>query len=161
MSAARNAGIHHQLLELPFITRAGYLNAMPMMITNSMIDSAPVTQSTGTPNQFTLAGDAWYRSGRRLGSAIAAAPTMITASAPASTIMPSTSWNECEYTLQTTTSAMITFAVRIAVTGECVRSFTLASPSGISRSNDQAKNERIGMYVFAIIDGRLQNRNVP
>jgi hypothetical protein len=38
---------------------------------------------------------------------------------------------------------------------------TSASFSGISRSKDQAKNDRIGMNVLAIIDGRLQNRKQP
>ena len=31
----------------------------------------------------------------------------------------------------------------------------------MSRSNDQAKNDLIGMNVFAIIDGSDQNRNDP
>ena len=31
----------------------------------------------------------------------------------------------------------------------------------MSRSNDQAKNDRIGMNVLAIIDGNDQNRNDP
>src|SRR3981081_3306301 len=92
---------------------------------------------------------------------MAASPTMTTASAPASTMRPSTSWNELEYTLQTTIAAMIRLAVTIAVTGECVRSLMLASFSGMSLSNDQAKNDRIGMKVLAIIDGRLQKRNDP
>jgi uncharacterized protein len=47
---------------------------------------------------------------------------------------------------------MITLTTTMAVIGECVRSLTSASFSGISRSKDQAKNDRIGMNVFAIID---------
>src|SRR5487761_2454858 len=86
---------------------------------------------------------------------------MITASAPASTISPSTSWNWFPNTLQTTSPAMITLVTRIALTGEWVRSLTLARPSGMRRSNDHAKNDRIGMNVFAIIEGSDQNRNDP
>ena len=56
---------------------------------------------------------------------------------------------------------MITLVTMIALTGEWVRSFTFARLSGMSRSNDQAKNDRIGMKVFAIIDGSDQNRNEP
>ncbi len=56
---------------------------------------------------------------------------------------------------------MITFTTAIAVTGECVRSLTSASFSGISRSNDQANNDRIGMNVLAIIEGSAQNRKQP
>src|SRR5579863_2230135 len=123
--------------------------------TNSAMDS------TGMPRNFTLAGEDRYRSGRRSGSAMAATPTMTTARQPASTISPSTSWNTLEYTLQMVSAAMITLTTRMAVSGECVRSLTLASFSGISRSKDQAKNDRIGMNVFAIIDGRLQNRKHP
>ena len=80
---------------------------------------------------------------------------------PASTISPSTSWNTLEVTLQITSAAMITFTTTIAMTGECVRSFTSASFSGMSRSNDQAKNDRIGMNVLAIMDGSDQNRKQP
>ena len=50
---------------------------------------------------------------------------------------------------------------RIAGTGEWVRSLTSASFSGRSRSNDQAKTDRIGMNVLPTIAGRLQNRNEP
>ena len=56
---------------------------------------------------------------------------------------------------------MMTFTTTIAVTGECVRSLTSASFSGISRSNDQAKNDRIGMNVLAIMEGSDQNRKQP
>ena len=56
---------------------------------------------------------------------------------------------------------MITLVTMIALTGECVRSFTFARLSGISRSNDHAKNDLIGMKVFAIMDGSDQNRNDP
>src|SRR5580700_5586232 len=86
---------------------------------------------------------------------------MITARAPASTINPRTSWNWFPYTLQITSAAMITLVTMIALTGEWVRSLTFARLSGINRSNDQAKNERIGMKVLAIIDGSAQNRNEP
>ena len=58
-------------------------------------------------------------------------------------------------------AAMITLATRMALIGEWVRSLTVASPSGISRSKDQAKNDRMGMKVLAIIDGRLQKRKQP
>src|ERR1035441_8289243 len=92
---------------------------------------------------------------------MAARPTMITASAPASTINPRTSWNWLPYTLQITSAAMITLVTMIALTGEWVRSFTFARLSGMSRSNDQAKNDLIGMNVFAIIDGNDQNRKEP
>ena len=47
------------------------------------------------------------------------------------------------------------------MTGECVRSLTSASFSGISRSNDQANSDRIGMNVLAIMDGSAQNRKQP
>ena len=50
---------------------------------------------------------------------------------------------------------------RIAGTGEWVRSLTSANFSGSSRSNDQAKTDRIGMNVLPTIAGRLQNRNEP
>src|SRR6476620_6160869 len=80
---------------------------------------------------------------------------------PASTIRPSTSWNTLEVTLQITSATMITFTVRIAMTGEWVRSFTSASFSGMSRSNDQANSDRIGMNVLAIMDGSDQNRKQP
>ena len=56
---------------------------------------------------------------------------------------------------------MITLVTMIAFTGEWVRSLTFARLSGISRSNDQAKNDLIGMNVLAIIDGSDQNRNEP
>jgi len=41
------------------------------------------------------------------------------------------------------------------MTGECVRSFTreLSPFPAWSRSNDQAKKDRIGMNVLAIMDG--------
>src|ERR1700681_4013496 len=96
-----------------------------------------------------------------MGSAIAASPTMITARAPASTINPRTSWNWFPNTLQITSAAMITLVTMIALTGEWVRSLTLARLSGMSRSNDHAKKDLIGMNVFAIIDGNDQNRNEP
>src|ERR1700686_2843993 len=86
---------------------------------------------------------------------------MITASAPASTINPSTSWNWFPSTDQTTRAAMITLVTMIAMTGECVRSLMFARLSGIRRSNDQAKKDLIGMNVFAIIEGSDQNRNEP
>src|ERR1700760_2804575 len=86
---------------------------------------------------------------------------MTTPRQPASTIRPRTSWNTLEGTLQTTSAAIITFTVTIATTGECVRSFTSASFSGMSRSNDQAKSDRIGMNVLAIMDGSDQNRKQP
>src|ERR1700694_1633242 len=92
---------------------------------------------------------------------MAASATMTTARTPASTISPRRIWNWLEYTLHTTSAAMITLATTIAGIGEWVRSLTSASFSGMSRSNDQAKNDRIGMNVLAIIDGRLQNRNKP
>src|SRR5580704_4831137 len=92
---------------------------------------------------------------------MAARPTMITASAPASTINPSTNWNWFPYTLQITSAAMITLVTRIAFTGEWVRSLMFARLSGMSRSNDQAKNDLIGMKVFAIIDGNDQKRKDP
>src|SRR5258708_27233966 len=60
-----------------------------------------------------------------------------------------------------TSPAMITLTTTIAVIGEWVFSFTSASFSGISRSKDQAKNDRIGMNVLAIIDGRIQNKKHP
>src|SRR5450755_3562142 len=108
-----------------------------------------------------FAGEALYRSGRRVGKAIAAIATMITASTPARTIVPRMIWNELEKTLQKTNTTMIAVARRIAGIGEWKRSLTSDSFSGMSRSKDQAKNERIGMYVLAIIDGRLQNMNEP
>jgi hypothetical protein len=66
-----------------------------------------------------------------------------------------------EVTLQITSATMITFMVRIAMTGERVRSFTSASFFGMSRSNDQANRDRIGMNVLAIMDGNDQNRKQP
>src|ERR1035437_10938779 len=89
---------------------------------------------------------------------MAARPTMITASAPASTINPRTSWNWLPYTLQITSAAMITLVTLIALTGEWGRSFTFARLSGMSRSKDHAKNDLIGMKGFAVIDGNDQNR---
>src|SRR5580693_5124651 len=87
--------------------------------------------------------------------------TMARATPPASQIRPGTGWNTLEYTLQMVSPAMITLTSRMALIGECVRGLTSASFSGISRSKDQANSDRIGMNVFAIIDGRLQNRKQP
>src|SRR5258708_10918849 len=52
-------------------------------------------------------------------------------------------------------------SVRIAGTGECVRSSTSASFSGSSRSNAQANTVRTGMNELPTMAGRLQNKNEP
>jgi beta-phosphoglucomutase-like phosphatase (HAD superfamily) len=91
------------------------------------VDSGATTNSTGISRNFTFAGEARYSSGRRSGSARAAAITFTT----------------------------------IAMTGDCVRSFTSVSFSCMSRSNDQAKNDRIGMNVLAIMEGSDQTRKQP
>src|SRR6202167_247840 len=143
------------------MTSAGYWVDTMARATKMPMDSGATMNSTGIPRNFTLAGEDRYRSGRRNGSAMAATPTITTARQPASTMRPSTSWNTLEYTLQIVSPARITLTRMMALTGEWVRALTSASFSGISRSNDHANSDRIGMNVFAIIDGRLQNRKQP
>ena len=48
-------------------------------------DSGATILRTGIPANFTLAGDAWYRSGRRLEKTNAATDTMTTHTTPART----------------------------------------------------------------------------
>src|SRR5260370_14864416 len=157
MRRPKQGGIHQKLAELPFSTSAGYWVDTMAKATKIPMDSGATMYSTGIPRNFTLAGEDRYRSGRRIGSAMAATPTMTTARQPASTISPSTSWNTLEYTLQMVSPAMITLTRRMAQTGECVRSLTSASFSGISRANDQANTDRIAMNGFASIYGRLHD----
>src|SRR5580700_2492808 len=126
------------------MTSAGYCVDTMARATKMPMDSGATMNSTGMPRNFTLAGEDRYRSGRRSGSAMAAAATMTTARQPASTISPSTSWNTLEYTLQMVSPAMITLTRTMALIGECVRALTSASFSGISRSKDQANSDRIG-----------------
>src|SRR5664279_2836700 len=161
MIPAKKAGIHQALFGSPPITMAGNCVPMTRMPRNNTIENTPVMYRTGIPRKLILAGEALYRSGRRVGKAMAAMATMITARTPARTINPSRIWKVFPNTLQITNRVMIALARRIAGIGEWKRSFTSDSFSGISRSNDQAKNERIGMYVLAIIEGRLQNMNEP
>src|SRR5215469_217669 len=108
-----------------------------------------------------LAGDAWYRSGRRLGKVKAATQTIHTQTTPASTPSASQVWNVVASTLHTSMAVTRTITVRMAGTGEWVRSLTSASLEGSSRSNAQAKTVRTGMNVLPTMAGRLQNRNEP
>ncbi len=108
-----------------------------------------------------FAGDAWYRSGRRFGKTNAATLTMTTHTTPASTPSASHVPKSVETMLQASIPVTIAITSRIAGTGEWVRSLTSANFSGRSRSNAQAKTERIGMNVLPTIAGRLQNRNDP
>src|SRR5215470_1139090 len=108
-----------------------------------------------------LAGDAWYRSGRRLGNVNAATQTIQTQTTPARTPSASHVWNVVASTLHTSMIVTRHITVRIAGTGECRRSPTSASFSGSSRSNAQANTVRTGMNEFPTMAGRLQNRNEP
>src|SRR5215472_13147474 len=124
-------------------------------------DSGATIFSTGTPPHVMLAGDAWYRSGRRLGYVNAATQTIHTQTTPASTPRASQVWNVVASTLQTSMTVTRNMTVRIAGTGECRRSPTSASFSGSSRSNAQANTVRTGMKELPTIAGRLQNKNEP
>src|ERR1700743_2385183 len=106
-----------------------------------------------------LAGELPYRSGRRMGKAKAATPTITTHTTPASTPRASRVWKVVAVTLQASIRVTIPITSRIAATGEWKRSLTLEKRSGNTRSNDHANTLRIGMKVLPTIAGRLQNRN--